>query len=225
MLSFPRFLRNTATSSSIDWKRARLYALVAYLVSRLFVLAGGAIAVTTWALQDKEEGKPAKNGLKMLIEYLDMWDGHWYLEVVRKGYPRVIQPDVTYFVSDARAAFFPLYPRLVHFFDLLLPGGPVWVSLLLNIILGGVFIYLAGRIALIFSMPKSPKEQWFFCVFSQEVSFYHLPTQRRSCCVSPLYVYWHLFATLGCMQESLRYWRASRDLTVLHCVWRVRSHV
>ena len=85
----------------------------------------------------------------MLIEYLDMWDGHWYLEVVRNGYPRVIQPDVTYFVSDARAAFFPLYPRLVHFFDLLLPGGPVWVSLLLNIILGGVFIYLAGRIALV----------------------------------------------------------------------------
>lgn len=126
MLSFPRFLRNTATSSSIDWKRARLYALVAYLVSRLFVLAGGAIAVTTWALQDKEEGKPAKNGLKMLIEYLDMWDGHWYLEVVRKGYPRVIQPDVTYFVSDARAAFFPLYPRLVHFLIycfLVVPSG------------------------------------------------------------------------------------------------------
>ena len=166
ILSFPRFLRNTAATSSIDWKRARLYALVAYLVSRLFVLAGGAIAVTTWALQDKEEGKPAKNGLKMLIEYLDMWDGHWYLEVVRNGYPRVIQPDVTYFVSDARAAFFPLYPRLVHFFDLLLPGGPVWVSLLLNIILGGVFIYLAGRIALVlFNAKVAERTMVLLCLF------------------------------------------------------------
>lgn len=165
-LRFPRSITRDAATRSFDWKRARLYALVAYLVSRVFVLAGGGIAVTTWALQNKQEGKPVKNGLKMLLEYLDMWDGHWYLEVVREGYPRLIQPEVTYFVSDARAAFFPLYPRLVHYLDLLIPGGPVSVSILVNFVLGAVFIYLAGRIALeLFDAKVAERTMVLLCIF------------------------------------------------------------
>jgi hypothetical protein len=56
-------------------------------------------------------------------------------------------PNVTYFVSDARAAFFPLYPRLVHYLDMAVPGGPVSVALLVNLLFGGLFIYLVGRLA------------------------------------------------------------------------------
>ncbi len=165
-LRFPRQITRDPDTRSFDWKRARLYALVAYLVSRLFVFAGGGVAVTTWALQDKEKGKPVKNGFNMLLEYLDMWDGHWYLEVVRNGYPRFIQPDVTYFVSDARAAFFPLYPQLVNFVDFLIPGGPVSVSLLVNFALGAVFIYLAGRIALrLFDAKVAERTMVLLCLF------------------------------------------------------------
>ena len=49
------------------------------------------------------------------------WDGLWYLEIVRSGYPRSIPPDITYFQLEARAAFFPLYPMLVR---VARPGPP-----------------------------------------------------------------------------------------------------
>jgi hypothetical protein len=68
------------------------------------------------------------------------------MDVARSGYPRHIMANVTYEVSDARAAFFPLFPRLVHYLDVLLPGGPVSVALFLNFVLGGVFVWLLGRI-------------------------------------------------------------------------------
>ena len=42
------------------------------------------------------------------------WDGLWYLEIVRNGYPRSIPANITYFQLEARAAFFPLYPMLVR---------------------------------------------------------------------------------------------------------------
>ena len=53
-------------------------------------------------------------------------------------------PNVTYLVPDARAAFFPLYPRIVHYIDMVLPGGPVSVALFVNIIFGSAFIVLMG---------------------------------------------------------------------------------
>jgi Gpi18-like mannosyltransferase len=39
-----------------------------------------------------------------------------------------------------------MYPRLVHYIDNIVPGGPVSVALLINLLLGGFFIYLIGRI-------------------------------------------------------------------------------
>ena len=85
------------------------------------------------------------SGLSGLAQVFDSWDGHWYLDVVREGYPHHIMPNVTYFVSDARAAFFPLYPRLVHYLDMAVPGGPVSVALLVNLLLGGLFIARIGK--------------------------------------------------------------------------------
>jgi len=35
------------------------------------------------------------------------WDGLWYLEIVRNGYPTSIPPNINYFQLEARAAFFP----------------------------------------------------------------------------------------------------------------------
>lgn len=82
-----------------------------------------------------------------VVRMLDSWDGHWYLEVIRNGYPRHIEPNVTYFVSDARAAFFPLFPRIVHYLAMIVPGGPVSTALLFNLALSVVFIYLVGSLA------------------------------------------------------------------------------
>ncbi len=126
------------------WGKAIRKAGVVYLLSRLFVIMGAAIAVAAQAVADRSNDEEPANGLSGLASILDSWDGHWYLDVVREGYPHHIMPNVTYFVSDARAAFFPLYPRLVHYFDVVIPGGPVSVALAINIILGAMFVLLAG---------------------------------------------------------------------------------
>ena len=130
--------------STDPWGRAIRRGLFAYLLSRVFVIVGAAIAITADAVQARYKDEIPKGGLTALIEILDSWDGHWYLDVVRKVYPRNIIPNVTYFISDARAAFFPLYPRLVHYIDIVIPGGPVSVALLVNLVLGGLFIFLVG---------------------------------------------------------------------------------
>ena len=133
--------------AATPWGRALRRGFFAYLLSRLFVVMGAAIAVAAEAVTARTNDEEPTPGLSGLVQVFDSWDGHWYLDVVREGYPHHIMPNVTYFVSDARAAFFPLYPRLVHYLDMVVPGGPVSVSLLVNLIFGGIFIYLIGRLA------------------------------------------------------------------------------
>ena len=130
--------------STDSWGRTLRKAGIVYLLSRLFVVMGAAIAVAAQAVTDRTNEIEPSNGLSGLAAILDSWDGHWYLDVVRDGYPHHIMPNVTYFVSDARAAFFPMYPRLVHYIDMVIPGGPVSVALAINFILGACFIFLAG---------------------------------------------------------------------------------
>lgn len=133
--------------ASDPWGRAIRRGAVAYILSRLFAVMGAAIAVAAQAVWSRLNDEEPINGLTGLVQVFDSWDGHWYLDVVREGYPHHIMPNVTYFVSDARAAFFPLYPRLVHYLDNIIPGGPVTVALAVNVVLGAAFIYLIGVIA------------------------------------------------------------------------------
>jgi len=129
------------------WRRALVRAGIAYLVSRLFVIMGAGIAISAEAVTDRRAGRTPEGGFSALVNRLAVWDGHWYMEVARTGYPRRIIESVTYEDPDARAAFFPLYPRLVGLLDVVLPGGPVWVGLLLNLALGAVFVLLVGLTA------------------------------------------------------------------------------
>lgn len=133
--------------ASDPWGRAIRRGAVAYVLSRLFAIMGAAIAVAAQAVWARLNEEEPVGGLTGLVQVFDSWDGHWYLDVVREGYPHHIMPNVTYFVSDARAAFFPLYPRLVHYLDNIIPGGPVTVALLVNLLFGAAFIYLVGVIA------------------------------------------------------------------------------
>jgi Gpi18-like mannosyltransferase len=139
---------------------------VAYLLSRLFVIMGAAIAVAAEAVWSRLNEEDPVSGLTGLVQVLDSWDGHWYLDVVRSGYPHHIIPNVTYLVSDARAAFFPLFPRLIHYIDILIPGGPVSVALLVNLFLGGLFIYLAGCLCRdIFDIRTAEKAMILIAIF------------------------------------------------------------
>ncbi len=126
------------------WGKALRRAGLVYILSRLFVIMGAAVAVAAQAVVDRTNDVVPANGLSGLAAILDSWDGHWYLEVARRGYPHHIMPNVTYFVSDARAAFFPMYPRLVHYIDVILPGGPVSVALAINVLLGAMLVFLVG---------------------------------------------------------------------------------
>ncbi|MFM8553268.1 MAG: glycosyltransferase family 39 protein [Acidimicrobiales bacterium] len=138
---------DTVPTAPTEWARALYRGLGAYLVSRVLVLLGVGVGISAHAVRDRWEEKVPVEGLRAVVQALDSWDGHWYLDVTRMGYPRVIRPEVTYFVSDARAAFFPLFPRTVRYLDFLLPGGPVSAALLLNFVLGAVFVWLIGLIA------------------------------------------------------------------------------
>jgi hypothetical protein len=129
------------------WGRALRIGAVAYVLSRVFVLMGVAVVVAAEAVWARLNNQEPAGGLSGLVEVLSNWDGHWYMEVARNGYPHHIMPNVTYFVSDARAAFFPLYPRVVHLFDTVVPGGPVSIALFLNVVLGAAFVLLSGLIA------------------------------------------------------------------------------
>ena len=141
------FLSRVLPPATDPWGRALRIGAVAYVLSRVFVLMGVAVVVAAEAVWARLNNEEPAGGLSGLVEVLSNWDGHWYMEVARNGYPHHIMPNVTYFVSDARAAFFPLYPRVVHLFDTVVPGGPVSIALFLNVVLGAAFVLLSGLIA------------------------------------------------------------------------------
>jgi hypothetical protein len=122
---------------SYPWPRALLFAALAYLLSRAAVIAGAG------AVSAAQKPRPA-SGAGPILEVLNSWDGLWYYEVVRTGYPRHIPPDITFFQLEARAAFFPLFPRVVWAVNKVLPGGDIAAALGLNFVLGAVFVLLVG---------------------------------------------------------------------------------
>ena len=122
------------------WRRALIQGGVAYLVSRAMVLAGAGVVAAA------QQPRPASAKAPILTA-LTSWDGLWYFDVVRHGYPNIVPPNVTYFDTEARTAFFPAYPLLVRAADRVLPGGDVLAGLAVNFVLGAVLVLLAGLLA------------------------------------------------------------------------------
>jgi len=122
------------------WHKALAAGVVAYGLSRLFVLAGAGVATAA------EEPRPASAGGPML-DVLTSWDGNWYFQIVRFGYPHDIPPDVTFAQLEARAAFFPLFPMIVRAADAVLPGHEVLAGLAVNALLGLGLVLLVGVLA------------------------------------------------------------------------------
>lgn len=145
-------LRQTA------WWRMLLHALPAYVVSRLCVLAGAAVVATELkvdsnvAIERGTQPDPhtivdSDNALLPITNVLTSWDGLWYIDLIRFGYPRSVPPDVTYFHDEARAAFFPLFPLLGRAADRVLPAGDTFAVLILNLVLGLVAVVLIALLA------------------------------------------------------------------------------
>jgi Dolichyl-phosphate-mannose-protein mannosyltransferase len=122
------------------WGFALAQGAVAYVISRAMVLAAaGAVAAA-------QQPRPT-NAKVPILNVLTSWDGLWYFEVVRHGYPTSVPAHITYFDPEARAAFFPLYPILVRAADRVLPGGDVMAGLFVNLVLGALAVLLVGLIA------------------------------------------------------------------------------
>lgn len=136
-----------------------LRALPAYLLSRLFVLAGAAVVAAelgvdrnladerSLTVADPHLVAPTVRPVRAVTDVLTSWDGLWYMAIVRDGYPRSVMPDVSYHVPDARAAFFPLFPILARLADFVLPGGDTVAVLTVNSVLGLAVVVLVALIA------------------------------------------------------------------------------
>jgi Gpi18-like mannosyltransferase len=137
-----------AETTRQGWLNARLWALIAFIVSRGFILAGAAVVTVGRAkLSDDPTSPDPETATNGILEVLTSWDGKWYFEIVRHGYPRDVPAKITYFQPEARAAFFPVYPYAVKALDKVLPGGDVGAALVMNTVLGLGFVYLVGVIA------------------------------------------------------------------------------
>ncbi len=133
---------------SPSWRSAVITGLVALAVSRLAVLVGAGVRSAQLVVDaNKAELSRPRTATAYISEVLTSWDGRWYLELVRSGYPRVIPPDITYDQLEARAAFFPLYPLLVRLVDAVAPGGDTLAALFTNVVLSVLAVVLVGLVA------------------------------------------------------------------------------
>jgi len=136
-----------------DWHRAVIVGLIAYVVSRMCVLAAAGVrasqmVVDTRTLARLDRVTPQEPGaVHTIAEVLTSWDGRWYLDIIRHGYPSSIPQNITYSQSQARAAFFPVYPWLARAVDVVLPGGDTFAAIMVNIVLGAVAVVLVGLLA------------------------------------------------------------------------------
>lgn len=130
-----------------SWRRALTVGLAAYVVSRLCVIAGTAVRAAQLVVDARTDGEPEPNAATVIGQVLTSWDGNWYLEIVRGGYPSSVPANISYEQLEARAAFFPLYPWLTRVLDVVLPGGDTLAALLLNFVLGAVSVVLVGILA------------------------------------------------------------------------------
>lgn len=130
-----------------SWRRALAVGLAVYVVSRLCVIAGTAVRAAQLAVDARADGEPEPGAGSVISQVLTSWDGKWYLEIVRGGYPSSVPPEITYEQLEARAAFFPLFPWTARVLDAILPGGDTFAALLLNFVLGAVSVVLVGVLA------------------------------------------------------------------------------
>lgn len=156
----------TPTEGGEDtWRDALGWGLVTYVISRIIVVAGAAAvsaarvaAVAECEFKEFTQcGVRPKSAADGILEALSSWDGQWYISLIRDGYPRSVPAHITYLQSEARAAFFPVFPLLARMFDRILPGGDAAAALVLNLIVGGFLIVALGRLAVDWCGPRVAK--------------------------------------------------------------------
>lgn len=149
------------------WSHALAIGICAFVVSRLCVLAGAGVRASQVTVDANLDLEPRPGTpLGLVTGVFTQWDGLWYLEIVRNGYPRSIPPDITYFQLEARAAFFPLYPTVVRVADRVLPGGDTIAALAVNFLLALGAVVMVGVLARrLFDVAVAERAMVLFAVF------------------------------------------------------------
>jgi len=154
------------------FRQSVIAGLVAYIVSRLCVIAGAAVRSAQLVVdtrQDIADGvatDPEQSAATSIIGVLTSWDGRWYLELARSGYPDNIPANITFDQLEARAAFFPVYPWLIRAVDFVLPGGDTLAALFTNFVLGAVSVVLVGLLARrLFSNAVATRSMTLYALF------------------------------------------------------------
>jgi hypothetical protein len=156
-----------ADTSRRDWHQALAVGLAAFVVSRLCVLAGAGVRASQVVVDANNEGEPRPGTpLGLIAGVFTQWDGLWYMEIVRNGYPRSVPPDITYFQLEARTAFFPLFPTIARAADRVLPAGDSFAALFVNLVLSVAAVVLVGVLARrLFDVPVAERAMVLFAVF------------------------------------------------------------
>jgi hypothetical protein len=165
-------LADSAARRLTDWHRALVVGMIAYVVTRLCVLAGAAVRASQMAVDARKlaelAGVPAEEptAVHTITEVLTSWDGRWYLELIRRGYPESIPANITYEQIEARAAFFPVYPWIARVADWVLPGGDTLAAILVNVVMGALAVLMVGLLAReLYGISVAARAMVLFAVF------------------------------------------------------------
>jgi hypothetical protein len=130
------------------WRHALALGAFAFVASRIAVLVGAGLVSASRSAVFAEQGLPRPtSALPDLRSVLSAWDGRWYVELARLGYPQSVPPGITYDQLEARAAFFPLYPLLIRLTDLIVPGDEIAAAIAVNVVLGALAVFALGLVA------------------------------------------------------------------------------
>jgi hypothetical protein len=151
-----------------EWQAAVSAAWRATLISRMLVIASGALAVVIWGVAEQASGfdpRGVTHGFGSwgdpLASTFARWDSTWYLAIADDGY----QPD------PARTAFFPLYPVLVRAGGWVL-GSPIAAGVVISVLCLAAALVLVHRLtALELDVPAADATVWLIALFPMSFFF------------------------------------------------------
>lgn len=100
-----------------------------------------------------------------VVEFFSAWDGGWYLEVVRHGYPAAV-PEIAGTATESTHAFFPLFPLAVRGVSWILGGSDAVAGIVVSLLSGAVCAVLVHRLAgALVDRATAKRATALFCLF------------------------------------------------------------
>ena len=181
------------------------------------------LVVATIALADLLEPDGPGGAAAGLGAKLRFWDGDFYLDVARAGYPAFVPQDQNGLATQSSLAFFPLYPALIRLFDTVLPGGELAAAMVVSFLFGTAATVLLWLLVRALSgHTAADRATVFFCAFPGAFVWsmvYAEPVMVAfaiACCMALLARYWLLAGALAAIGTATR---PNAVVLVACCAW------